>query len=774
MMASSVAPTPRPQWNDFRVATFAGQLDTHIRTGEDYETLTLAEVFTMQPAANDKRSSPACIPSSYCDYDAREHARQREAGAYVALAGDVDKGDHTLDRIAGLARRFAGDAAWLVYSSAHARAGDMRWRIIIPLERPASFSEWYDAQTAFFDFMEAAGVEMDRALSRSAQPVYLPNVPRVHEKSGTVLRDDSGSPIFYQTASAGTTAPGLDITQGIIAGGIAAIRRRRLEDDRERARIRDEAMRRRANRPTGDNDNIIADFNANNSIAAMLELCGYEQSPRNADDWRSPNQTGDTYATRIIEDKWVSLSASDAACGVGEKCKSGCYGDAYDLFVHYKHRGDHKAAFRSLHAERRASNPNVVYGAFAPPPLEAGDPGWQEIPDWMEEDGSEPAQGDFAPAEHVRLIEATPFTWRPSAAIPKRQWLYGKHLLRKFVSVDVAAGGVGKSSLKIGEALSIASGKDFYGRGLPEGARTVWMWNLEDPHEEIERRIHATALKFKISPEDVGNRLYVDSGRDKPLVIATEGPDGAMICRPVVDALIEEMLRRQVDVLTVDPFISSHAVSENDNNAIDIVAREWNVVAERTNAAINLVHHVRKQNGMEATADSARGASALIGKARSVLVYNRMTQEEADALQVNRDERKFFFRVDNDKANLAPPDATEWYRMNNVDLDNGDSVGVACSWTPPDAFEGVTKQHLIQVQRGISEGRWRENAQSKAWAGVVVASVLGLDESDKKHKARITKIIRRWVSEGALEVVKGLDEKRMEKDFIVVGRWVKD
>ncbi|MFZ8423134.1 hypothetical protein ACO1NG_14465, partial [Staphylococcus aureus] len=37
-----------------------------------------------------------------------------------------------------------------------------------------------------------------------------------------------------------------------------------------------------------------------------------------------------------------------------------------------------------------------------------------------------------------RLVRATPFTWRPTADIPKRRWLYGKHLLRKFVSLDVA------------------------------------------------------------------------------------------------------------------------------------------------------------------------------------------------------------------------------------------------------------------------------------------------------------------------------------------------
>jgi phage/plasmid primase-like uncharacterized protein len=375
-------------------------------------------------------------------------------------------------------------------------------------------------------------------------------------------------------------------------------------------------------------------------------------------------------------------------------------------------------------------------------------------------------------AASEKLVRATPFAWRPTEAIPKRQWLYGKHLLRKFVSVDVAAGGVGKSSLKIGEAMAMASGRDLYDKGLPEGALSVWLWNLEDPVEEMERRLHATAQRFRIEPAELGDRLYVDSGRDQPLVIATEGPDGAMIARPVVDALIAEMIERKIDVLIVDPFISSHAVSENDNNAIDIVAREWNVIADRTGAAINLVHHVRKQNGTEATADSARGASSLIGKARSVLVYNRMSDTEATSLGVDTADRKFFFRVDNDKANLAPPDATDWYRMNNVDLANGDSVGVACSWTPPSAFEGISTSHLLRVQCGISEGKWRENSQAKAWAGNVVANVVGLDLDDKKDKARVKKLLGAWIKEGVLEVVNDLDEHREEKTFIVVGRWV--
>ncbi|MEV8950230.1 hypothetical protein AB0057_26665, partial [Klebsiella pneumoniae] len=96
--------------------------------------------------------------------------------------------------------------------------------------------------------------------------------------------------------------------------------------------------------------------------------------------------------------------------------------------------------------------------------------------------------------------------------------------------------------------------------------------------------------------------------------------------------------------------------------------------------------------------------------------------EDAKTLGVEDAERKFYFRVDNDKSNLAPPEAGDWYRMNTQDLENGDSVGVACSWTPPDLFDGMTSAHLYRVQKAVSEGEWRENIQTRdKWVGVPIA-----------------------------------------------------
>lgn len=780
MSTMPISDEPAPAWTERRFVFFRGQFDTKIETGEDYPTQLLAKIFTLVPGDKPKGAGLAMIPSTYCDYDAREHKAQRERGRFIALTGDVDSGDHDLDTIKAAVIEFVDDAAWLIYSSPHSRPGDQRWRIVIPLEDEQPFETWHDAQCSFYAFMEARGIDMDHALARAAQPVYLPNVSAIHAKSETPLRGDDGKPLYYRSVSSGTKAPGLPIDIGPVQFGIAAIRHQRIEDEKTRERIKREAEARRANTPRGDNASLIDDFNAENSVATMLELCGYEQSLRHAEDWRSPHQTGETYATRVMGSKWVSLSASDAAAGVGERCSSGCFGDAYDLFVHYKHGGDHKGAFRALHNERRAAQGNVIYPKqFDAPEWLSEAPAYDQMPEWAEMDpdheggveGGIPSSNPTA-SESAALIKATPFVWRDPAEIPPRRWLYGRHLIRKFLSLDIAPGGLGKSSVKICEALAMATGRSLLGKEVFEAPLNVWLYNLEDPAEEIERRIHAAASWFDITPEDVGNHLFVDSGREQPICIAEETPDGARIVRPVVDAVIEQLQERAIDVLSIDPFVSSHAITENDNRAIDMVAKEWSRIADICNCAINLVHHVRKTNGQEVTAESSRGAVSLIGAARSVVVYNRMTKEEGERAGIAPQYRGFYFRTQNDKANLAPPEAADWFRMNNVDLPNGDSVGVAAPWKWPDSFEGLTTWHVKEVQRLVDMGQFRKDVRSSEWVGLVIANVCNIDPETDRH--RVKDILKKWIETDMLREVERTDEHRRTRVYVEVGTWHTD
>ena len=105
--------------------------------------------------------------------------------------------------------------------------------------------------------------------------------------------------------------------------------------------------------------------------------------------------------------------------------------------------------------------------------------------------------------------------------------------------------------------------------------------------------------------------------------------DGAVVAEPVVDALIETIRCNKIDALIIDPFVSSHRVTENDNMAIDAVAKAYARIADTTNCAIEVVHHVKKTYGAEATVEDGRGAVALLAAARSARVLNGMSKDQA-------------------------------------------------------------------------------------------------------------------------------------------------
>lgn len=364
-------------------------------------------------------------------------------------------------------------------------------------------------------------------------------------------------------------------------------------------------------------------------------------------------------------------------------------------------------------------------------------------------------------------ISATPFVWRDPVMIPKRPWLYGHWLLRNTVTAIVAPGGVGKSSLVASMCLSLASGKPLLGKEVWGGPQRAWYWNLEDDGDELSRQLHAAAMHHGIKPHDLESRLFIDSGPDGAgLCTAVEDRSGFMLRRPVTDAVVTELLARRLDVLIIDPFVSSHEVDENANSKIDAVVKEWARVAKAANCSVVLVHHTKKLDGKRVTGEASRGATSLINAARSVLVLNRMQSEEAEFFNIPPQETNRFFNVQDDKHNRAPAEAAQWYNLVSQQLGNGDSVGVVAPWRPPSVMDGIAPEHLQQVQSVLRHGKYRKDPQATEWVGYVLAKVANIDLEEAGAKRRIGRVIARWVKDGMLEEYQAEDDKRKQRTFI--------
>jgi hypothetical protein len=381
---------------------------------------------------------------------------------------------------------------------------------------------------------------------------------------------------------------------------------------------------------------------------------------------------------------------------------------------------------------------------------------------------------------HVK-ITATPYVWTDPKQIPPRDFLYGHHFIRRYLSATVAMGAVGKSS-EIGvEIAAMVTGRNLLGI-TPKRQLRVWYINLEDPRDEIDRRMAAIWQHYSITAADIGDRLFVDSGRERKIVIARETKTGLIIAEPVIADILATIQANKIDVMMVDPFVGCYEINENDNSKINAVCQEWSTISDQGPCATDLCHHVRKGGTRDGgyTIEDVRGATAAVNACRSVRLLNTMTSEEAEKAGVER--HRSYFRIDNGKSNLAPPpEKSEWRKLVSVDLDNAttesesDDVGVVTEWTWPDPMESLTTHHLRQAQKAVSEGGpWRKDSQARNWVGIPIAAALNLDPKDKAHAAKIKGVLKVWISTGMFKEVEGMDEKSKPRPFIEVGKWAND
>jgi hypothetical protein len=323
----------------------------------------------------------------------------------------------------------------------------------------------------------------------------------------------------------------------------------------------------------------------------------------------------------------------------------------------------------------------------------------------------------------------------------------------------------------------MASGRPLLGHPVRRRLK-VWYFNGEDPLEEIERRIAAICQHYDIGRDELEGHLFINSGRDTPLIVGEKTGDKIAINHALLSQLAEDIRANEIDVLVIDPLVSAHRVPENDNGAVDAVVKALAGLADRCTCGVEAIHHTRKPGSGqgEYTVDDARGAGSLIGAVRSARVLNPMSKEDAEKAGVPIEERRLHFRVDDGKANMQPPMETAvWRKLVSVDLGNetpdepGDRVGVVTEWTMPGALDRVTEEHMHEVRRRAGEGTYRESVQSPDWIGRLIGEVVGIEHDTESGRRQIKTILRTWLKSGALTVKIGKDGGRRERPCVVPG-----
>ena len=277
-------------------------------------------------------------------------------------------------------------------------------------------------------------------------------------------------------------------------------------------------------------------------------------------------------------------------------------------------------------------------------------------------------------------------------------------LAKTYVTALIAPSGAGKTQFMLQMLLALSSGKPGLISNDPINPCSVWMWNQEDDVTELRRRMGAALRYFKIDWAELTQKLYINSGVNKTLLLVARDATGHLRETKRVAAIIRHMIANDIQALIIDPLIEFHEADENNNVEMRIVAATLRRIAVEAKAAVMFGHHTKKpdnarSDGFAGNADSGRGASSLQGVTRIMATLYAMSESDAKKLKIKPEDRWRYVRLDGAKSNITASSSgvrPDWFER------KGQAIGL----------EGDTEEVGILVPIDLIGSRVLREAES--------------------------------------------------------------
>lgn len=255
-----------------------------------------------------------------------------------------------------------------------------------------------------------------------------------------------------------------------------------------------------------------------------------------------------------------------------------------------------------------------------------------------------------APASEPEATQtAAPGPWTLPLPIGETEWqtarLTPDTLVHEYlyadVAVMVAAGGVGKTSLKLFEAIHIALARPLYGLTV-EKPGPVLILTAEDSREMLVARLRKIASEMDLTHDErriVREQVRISDVSGTGLKI-TRVADDVVALNDTVDQLIEGCRTFKPVLIVIDPAVSFGVGEARVNDAEQGLIEAGRKLRNALNCCVQFIHHSGKANARDKAVDqyAGRGGSAFADGARMVHVLAPLTpaewlQETGDTLQ---------------------------------------------------------------------------------------------------------------------------------------------
>jgi len=232
---------------------------------------------------------------------------------------------------------------------------------------------------------------------------------------------------------------------------------------------------------------------------------------------------------------------------------------------------------------------------------------------------------------------------------------------------------VGKSLLVANLALSLAAGSGHAGFSIP-APRRVLICQFELPVLQFVSRLAVM-------------RRAMGSAADLNLLVDTRAT-GHLLCAPQgMNHFLAAAKAAAAEVIILDPLYSTHDQDENDTRSMAALCQSLLRLRDASQAALIVVHHVRKSITRYEIGSAFRGSSALHAVGDSYLLLTRPSP------QLPTVELRFQFRY----AAAQPP------RLLQLDAQTLWFSAAGQSATPPAVRRKVEKADVTQALTGIGE-----------------------------------------------------------------------
>lgn len=319
-----------------------------------------------------------------------------------------------------------------------------------------------------------------------------------------------------------------------------------------------------------------------------------------------------------------------------------------------------------------------------------------DISDWLDAGHTvdELMQLALSPLDHAdRPFSLRRFT---GDVPPPRPWSYGTLLMVGAVTGIAAPPGVGKTTFSMQLAIAFAMDQKFGPwEPRPGGGGKVWIYNGEEPQDELDRRFMAACREMGVMEDKAAKRVAYNSGLDERLKLIVVDENGGPQRSPDVDLIKDHIRENGIKLFLIDPLIEFNGGAKEDNETFHAMGALLREIGHDCECSVGFFHHTPKAATGDTSAgdmNAMRGGGPIIGVARFVLTMFSMTTQDAEKYAIPISERRQYVRIDDAKVSMGPRSGEpQWWKLCGMGIDNA---------------QGVRPADMIGVLRavGLNEG----------------------------------------------------------------------